>query len=86
MAVCGITDEGTNNEQNHNTYLWNGMIHPLLQVSSHWLITIILSSDWLITTILTSAADDCQGRHLVPGRGQHWTQQASVDTVQVHKY
>ena len=54
MEACGITDEGTNNEQNHNTYLWNGMIHPLLQVSSHWLITIILSYDWLITTILTS--------------------------------
>jgi len=33
MEACGITDEGTNNEQNHNTYLWNGMIHPLLQMT-----------------------------------------------------
>ena len=30
---CGVEDEGTNDNQNHNNYLWNAMVHPLLRMS-----------------------------------------------------
>ena len=31
MEECGVEDEGLNQENNHNQYLWNSMIHPLLK-------------------------------------------------------
>ena len=33
LEACGVDDDGVGNEQNHNEYLWNGMIHPLLKTS-----------------------------------------------------
>ena len=33
MEECGVEDEGTNDSNNHNNYLWNAMIHPLLRMS-----------------------------------------------------
>jgi len=33
MQECGVEDEGTNGNQNHNSYLWNAMVHPLLRMS-----------------------------------------------------
>ena len=33
LEACDVADAGTNDEQNHNTYLWNGMIQPLTQMS-----------------------------------------------------
>ena len=33
LEACDVADEGTNEEQNHNNYLWNGMIQPLTQMS-----------------------------------------------------
>ena len=32
LEACDVADDGTNDEQNHNNYLWNGMIQPLTQV------------------------------------------------------
>ena len=33
LEACDVADAGTNDQQNHNTYLWNGMIQPLTQMS-----------------------------------------------------
>ena len=32
MEACGVTNN-VGNDQNHNEYLWNGMIYPLLKTS-----------------------------------------------------
>ena len=33
IQECGVEDEGSNDSNNHNNYLWNAMIHPLLRMS-----------------------------------------------------
>ena len=33
LAECGVTDNGIGEENNHNEYLWNGMIYPLLKMT-----------------------------------------------------
>ena len=33
IEECGVEDEGTNADKNHNSYLWNAMVHPLLRMS-----------------------------------------------------
>ena len=33
IQECGVADEGSNDSNNHNNYLWNAMIHPLLRMS-----------------------------------------------------
>ena len=33
LLECGVEDDGLNQENNHNVYLWNSMIHPLLRFS-----------------------------------------------------
>ena len=33
LEYCGINDTGTDDENNHNEYLWNAMIHPYLRFS-----------------------------------------------------
>ena len=33
IQECGVEDSGVNEENNHNLYLWNSMIHPLLRMS-----------------------------------------------------
>ena len=33
IQECGVGDEGVNEENNHNVFLWNSMIHPLLRMT-----------------------------------------------------
>ena len=33
LAACDVTDNGIGEENNHNEYLWNGMIYPLLKMT-----------------------------------------------------
>jgi len=33
LEYCGVTDDGVDDGQNHNNYLWNAMIHPFLKMS-----------------------------------------------------
>ena len=33
LEQCGVTDNGIGEENNHNEYLWNGMIYPLLKMT-----------------------------------------------------
>ena len=33
IQECGVEDEGVNEENNHNVFLWNSMIHPLLRMT-----------------------------------------------------
>ena len=37
LAACDVTDNGIGEESNHNEYLWNGMIYPLLKMTIRFL-------------------------------------------------
>ena len=33
LAECGVTDNGNGNGKNHNSYLWNAMVHPFTRLA-----------------------------------------------------
>ena len=61
LAACDVTDNGIGEENNHNEYLWNGMIYPLLKMTIRFnrlLVSSVYSTFFL------------QGSCLVPGRAK----------------
>ena len=52
LEVCDVADEGTNSEQNHNSYLWNGMIQPLTQMSIRGALWYQVRKNWFCSPVL----------------------------------
>ena len=45
LAACDVTDNGIGEENNHNEYLWNGMIYPLLKMTIRYLSQFLVLED-----------------------------------------
>ena len=82
MEECGVEDEGLNQENNHNQYLWNSMIHPLLRFT-------IKGAIWYqgeSNTGHNREIYDCTFPSMIKNWRQAWHEGTQGDTEQIFPF